>query len=327
MPQHLDHCPGPEPAVFFEGEVAAPAGGGVFGPDAAGGLGFHLRPAQCLAAGGEQRARGGMPGGLQPLSGGGAAGIGPGGQGGQHGQPFPGPLIGPGFSLGAVFLVGGVAGADRAAHRVRHPPGVIVGPFGDVEVEGPDRGQHAAAVQPGGHRRNGLAVGGGCGPGPGHHALLPCGGCIAGQLEGADAGMAGLQVGPEQLAEQVGQALQRGEVQGRLPFAQVVDQHVADWLAGDVVAVDQLLACRLPPVGEHPHRRGRVLAEGTPGAQQLVEQRAAGVPVCPGADRGDDLQQLDAVADGDAGRETALGGHDDRDLAEGAQPGKRSYRP
>ena len=139
--------------------------------------------------------------------------------------------------------------------------------------------------------------------------------------------MVGLQVGPEQLAKQVGQALQRGEVHGCLPFAQVVDQHVADWLAGDVVAVDQLLACRLPPAGEHPHRRGRVLAEGTPGAQQLVEQRAAGVPVCPGADRRDDLQQLDAVADGDAGREAALGGHDDRDLAEGSQPGKRSYRP
>ena len=41
-----------------------------------------------------------------------------------------------------------------------------------------------------------------------------------------DARMVGFQVCPEQFAEQVGEALQRGEVHRRLAFAQVVDQHV-----------------------------------------------------------------------------------------------------
>ena len=44
VPQHLHHSPGPEPAVFFEAEVAAPTGVGVLGPDAAGGLGLQHRP-------------------------------------------------------------------------------------------------------------------------------------------------------------------------------------------------------------------------------------------------------------------------------------------
>ena len=206
----------PEPAVFFEGEVAALAGGGVFGPDPAGRLGLHHRPAQRLPAGGEQpsrRGRRGRPAAARRRR---AFGLGPGDQGGQHRQPFPGPLVHPGLACGAVLLVGGVAGADRAAHRVRPPPGrVLVGPFGDVEVERPDCGEHAAPVQAGGHRLHALAVAGGCRRGPGHHALLPCRGDVPGQLEGADAGVVGFQVGPEQLAEQVGQALQRGEVRRR----------------------------------------------------------------------------------------------------------------
>ena len=70
--------------------------------------------------------------------------------------------------------------------------------------------------------------------------------------------MVRLEIGPEQLAEQVGQALQGGEVAGELAFGQVVDQHVADRLAGDAVTVDQLLTGRLPAAGEHPHRRGRI---------------------------------------------------------------------
>jgi hypothetical protein len=48
--------------------------------------------------------------------------------------------------------------------------------------------------------------------------LLPCGGDIAGQLQGVDAGVMGLQVSPEQLAEKVGDALQGGEVDRRLAF-------------------------------------------------------------------------------------------------------------
>ena len=300
VPQYLDHCPGPEPAVFFEGQVPALAGRRVLGPDPAGCLGLHHCPAQRLAVGGERRSGSGAGRGLQPLSCGGALGVGPGGQGRQDRQPFTGPLIHPGLALGSVFLVGGLAGADGAAHRMRAPAGrVIIGPFGDVEVERPDRGQHAAAVQPGRHRADGPAIGSGRGRGPGHHALLPRGGDVAGSLQRRDAGMVSFQIGPEQLAEQVGEMLQRGEVHRRLTLAQVIDQHVADRLAGDAIAVDQLLARRLPAAGEYPHRRGRAGAERAPGMQQLVEERAAGMPVRPGARPGGDLQQLHAVPDGD----------------------------
>ena len=328
VPQHLHHRPAPEPAVFFEGQVTAFPGGRVFGPDPAGGLGLHHCPAQRLPAGGEQRACRGIPGGLQPPGGGGAPGIGPCHQGGQDGQPFPGPLVHAGLALGSVFLVGGLAGADRAARGVRPPQGrVIIGPFGDVEVEGPDRGHHAAAVQAGGHRLDAAAVAGGRRPGPGHHALLPRGRDVAGQPEGADAGLVRLKVGPEQLAEQVGQVLQRGEIQRHPAFGQVVDEHVADRPAGDVVTVDQLLARRLPAAGEHPHRRRHIVAERAPGAQQLVEERTVGVPVCRRQRLGCDVQQLHAVADGDFGGTAALGCHDDRDPAERDPPGVGSHRP
>jgi hypothetical protein len=159
---------------------------------------------------------------------------------------------------------------------MRAPAGwVIIGPFGDVEVERPDCGQHAAAIQPGSHCLDAVAVGGGYGLGPGHHPLFPRGGDVAWELQGGDAGMVGLQIGPEQLAEQVGEILQRGEIRRRLALAQVIDQHIADRLALDVVAVDQLLARRLPAAGEHPHRRRRAGAECAPGMQQLVEERAA----------------------------------------------------
>ena len=237
--QHFHHGPGPERAVFFEGEVPAFAGGRVFGPDPAGRGGLHHGPAQRLPAGGEQRAGGGVPGGLQPLGGGVPFGAGPGHQGRQYRQSFPGPLVHPGLSLRPVLLVGHVGGADWAAHGVRSPLGrVLIGPFGDVEVEGPDGGQHAAAIQPGGHHLRAAAIAGDCRLGPGHHALLPCGGDVAGKLEALDAGMAGFQVGPEQLAEQVGEILQGGEVHRWLALAQVADQHVADRLAGDAVPVD-----------------------------------------------------------------------------------------
>ncbi len=104
VPEHLDHRPAPEPAVFFEGQVAPLAGGGVFGPDPPGRLGLHHRPAQRLPAGGEQRACRGIPGCLQPFGGGGAPGTGPGDQGGKHRQPFPGPLVHPGLRWERSFL-------------------------------------------------------------------------------------------------------------------------------------------------------------------------------------------------------------------------------
>ena len=226
---------------------------------------------------------GASAGGLQPPGGGGALGVGPGDQGGQHRQPFPGPLVHPGLALGAVFLVGGLAGADRAAHRVRPPPGrVLVGPFGDVEVEGPDRGQHAAPVQPGGHRLRALAITGERRRGPGHHALFPGRGGIAGQLEGARCRDGGLPGRPRTAcrAGRPGAAARRSPP---TPAVRADSRPARRGLAGRLsVTVDQLLAGRLPAAGEHPHRRRRILAERAPGTQQLVEQRAVGMPVFAG---------------------------------------------
>jgi hypothetical protein len=132
----------------------------------------------------------------------------------------------------------------------------------------------------------------------------------------------GLQIGPEQLAEQVGEVLQGGEVHRRLAFAQIVDEHVAHRAAGDPVAVDQLLAARLPTAGEHLHRRRGVLAEHAVSAQQLVEQRAVRVRLRTGggADAGGDLQQLDAVTDVHRSDRAALGGEDDRDAGQRLLP-------
>jgi hypothetical protein len=146
----------------------------------------------------------------------------------------------------------------------------------------------------------------------------------SGQLEGVDAGVVGLQVGPEQLAEQVGEALQRGEVHRRLAFAQVVDQNVTHRVAGDLVAVDQLLTGRLPAAGEHLHRGGRVLAQATKAAQQLIEQRAAGMHLGRGTHAGGDLQKFNAVTDLDRGGRPALGGQDDRDPGQGLLPALQS---
>ena len=162
---------------------------------------FMHRAAQRLARGGEQCAGLGAFGGGEQLGGAGPFGLDPGDQRRQHRQPFPGALVHAGLAPGPVLLVGDVAGADRAAHRPRSPPGrVVVGPLGDVEVEGPHRRQHAAPVQPRRGQLDLLAGGRGRGAGAGHHPLLPCRGDLAGQLEGVDAGVVGLQVGPEQLA-------------------------------------------------------------------------------------------------------------------------------
>jgi hypothetical protein len=127
----------------------------------------------------------------------------------------------------------------------------------------------------------------------------------------------GLQVRPEQLAEQICQPLQRREIRRRLPFAQVVDEHVAHRAAADPVAVDQLLAAGLPAAGEHLDRGGCVDAEVAASTQELVEQRASGVSVGRGTRAfGTGGEELDAVADPHLINQAALGGHDDRDLGQ-----------
>ena len=156
--------------------------------------------------------------------------------------------------------------------------------------------------------------------------MLPRGHDVAGQLERVDARVVGLQVGPEQLAEQVGEALQRREVHRRLTLAQVVDQQVAHRPAPDAVAVDQLPAARPATAGEHLERGGRVGAEPAVGAQQLVEQRAVRVRVAAAVCAGD-VEKFNAVPDVDVGHHAAFGGHDHRDPGQRLLPGLQPDRP
>ena len=172
-------------AVFVEGRGRGGAAGvGVFGPDPAGGLGLHHRPAQRRAGRGEQLAGLGALGRGEQFGGAVAFGGHPGDQGGQHRQPFAGALVHPGLAVGAVLLVRDVAGADRAAHRPWRPTGP-----GRRRPTRRCRGRTpaprtarcarpAAARSAGPARRPGRSVGAGAG----HHPLLPGRGDLAGQL-------------------------------------------------------------------------------------------------------------------------------------------------
>ena len=90
--QHLNHRPGPEAAVFLEGQVAAPPVW-MLCPDAAGGLGLHHRAAQRLAGGDEQVAGLAAFGGGEQLGGADPFSLHPGRQRRQHREPFPGALV------------------------------------------------------------------------------------------------------------------------------------------------------------------------------------------------------------------------------------------
>jgi hypothetical protein len=90
--QYFDGGPGPERAVFFGGQVAAFAGGQVFGPDAGGAAGGA---GQGLPGGGDDVAG---PGGAGRLQQGGRVGVLPGGaadQDRQDGEPFAGAGVHP----------------------------------------------------------------------------------------------------------------------------------------------------------------------------------------------------------------------------------------
>ena len=113
--------------------------------------------------------------------------------------------------------------------------------------------------------------------------------------------------------------MQGGVVDGRLAFPQVVHQQVTDRPAGDLVSVDQLLAPE-PALGSQPAHRRHIAGEHSHAAEQLVEVRAgrasAVVQVIS------DLQQLQAVTDGDVADQAALGGGDDGDPAAGQLSGE-----
>ena len=128
--------------------------------------------------------------------------------------------------------------------------------------------------------------------------------------------MVRLEIGPEQLAEQVGEALQRGKVDRYLALGEVVDEDVAHRSARELIAVDELCAARLATSREDPERRRGVVTEHGDVAQQLVKQRAPGPPLALAAHLAGELQELDAVPDSDVGDEATFGGEDARDTCE-----------
>ena len=149
--QDLHGGPGPERAVFLAGQVAALAGAGVLGPDA-GRWSSGRAPARrsvCPAAvncspgaaawRGLQRVR------RRPARGCRRRRPGRAGRAAVRGSAGPSGTCGGGVPSCGTDL----AGADRAGHRPRSPPGrVVQRPLGDVEVERPDRGQAVGGARP-----------------------------------------------------------------------------------------------------------------------------------------------------------------------------------
>jgi len=142
-------------------------------------------------------------------------------------------------------------------------------------------------------------------------ALFPCRGDRWGEAERVDPGMAQLKIPPEQPAEGVGQPDQADVVDADLAFPQIVDQQIAHRPALEAAAIDQLLHAELPPVGQRPHGRRGGGVKHAECVQQLVEVRA--LVAGEGADVGGDLEQFQAVADGDVSDHAALGHHEGGD--------------
>ena len=253
MAENFDDRPCPERVVFLEVEVPLFAARGITCPDASGRGVRPDGPDQGLPGGGELLAGLRRPGGgeqrrgvMAPLGGGA-------GQDGQHGQPLPGPGVHPGFAAAHELPPGQVFWPDRPGRHPRAPPGgIFQGPFGQVQVEGPDAGQDVEIAEPL-HRDRGplTRAGGGC-LGPGRQSLLPAGGGLAGQAQRADARLVPLQVRPEAAGQLMGAVVQGHVVDGGPAFLQVADDQVPDGPAGDRVTVDQFLHRALPGVADFP---------------------------------------------------------------------------
>jgi hypothetical protein len=302
--------------MFLQAEIAASAGLGVVSPDPGGRL-LGGRAAPLLSCGGEHRARGDECGGGEAFRGPSALDVDAVRQGRQHRQTLTGPLIDAGFAVRAVLFPQHLLVPDGAWGGPHTPAGGVVHrPLREVEVEGPHHGQVVdPSVRPQRLDLDDLPAGGVLAAG-----RLPCdpvfprGRDVGRQAQRVDSRVVGLQVFPKQLAQAERQRSQRGEVQRRLAFPQVVHQHVADGPAGDVVAVDHLLDgdlplglaadgadCRWGSIGECAHR-----------VQQLVEVRARVAP----APAQQQFGHLDAVPGGDVANHAALGGHHGGDPAQ-----------
>ena len=320
--QDLDRGPGPERAVLFAGQVAALAGAGVLGPDPAGwASGFMAGRRSVCPAGGEQLRRARWPAAaLQPP----AAACGrrrPRRTGGQHRQPFAGPLVHPGLAVGASFLAGQVLGADRARRGPRSPPGrVLHRPLGDVEVEGAHRGQLVQA-------RAGARVTSLISPPAGAAGVLIMTRCF--QAAATSAGRCSESM-PGWWSSR---SRQNSPPSRRRDSAGWCGRRRAGVRAGRPPAgrgpagrrcrtVDQLRRAELAAGAEQPASSTARFAEHAQRVQQLVEVRAGGLAVAQSASRGD-LQQFQAVPDGDVGDRAALGRQDGRDPAQ-RQPRRRA---
>ena len=144
--QHL-HCrPGPERAVFLAGQVAAVAGGGVLGPDPGGRAAWSTERRRVWPAAVNCSPGAGAGGGREQRGGVGRGPVDGGDQGGEDRQPLAGPLVHAGLAAGGSLPAGDIArpGSGRAPPTAPSGPG-LQRPLGDVEVEGPHRGQ---AVRP-----------------------------------------------------------------------------------------------------------------------------------------------------------------------------------
>ena len=90
-------------------------------------------------------------------------------------------------------------------------------------------------------------------------------------MQGVDAWVVGLDIGPEPFAQVVGQRVQAGVVQRRLTFPQVVHEQVTDRAIDQLVAVDQLLRCLLPASAQPAEHRRCIVAEHSEVSQDPVE--------------------------------------------------------
>ena len=178
-------------------------------------------------------------------------------------------------------------------------------------------------ADPLGFDRGLAAVGQGDGLGLGPQPPLPPLGGLGAQVQAVDAGVVGFEVGPEH-AEPVGELFQAGVIDRGLAFFEVVDEEVTDGQAGQVVPVDHLLGGALARGAQFPQPRRRGGAEDP----HLVQHPVAGGG--PGPDGAEQVslgvQQLQQVADLDAGEFPALGGHDHRGPAQRVRAGGLRHR-
>ena len=306
VPQHFHDRPDPEGMLLLDAQVAVFAGG-IVGPDPVDpGPPDEDRP---LPDEGLSRLR--VPRRVEQLLGVLAVPVEGVDQCGERGQPLTGAGVHAGLALTGDLPQDSLLGADRAGRHPRRPAARLFDrPMGQVQVEGPHRGQTLAVAQP--HDDN-LGADTGLGPhlsGCGLQALLPPADDVGGQVQTADAGMVPFDVGPEAVAQQVGQRFQAVVVQRGLPLFEVVDQQVPHRAAGQVVTIDHLLGGALAGRAQLPQHRRRLRAEDPRLVQGPIEQ--GGAIADPAVHGGLGVEQLNHVPDGDLADGAALGRHDHR---------------